>query len=413
MNIWWVISMNEINEIVNQIEERIKSVHIGPFKYGDRDLFLVSQWYPGVWLEHVYDAVIYAKMYPEALYVAVNTIKSFMEKQKDNGQLPCYLSDGNRLDRPKELLTGYSQIQEVVSFARLCLEVCEMANDNELLLEAYNCNVKWDNWLRNNRMTTNRGLIELFFGYDAGHDKSARFNGIAHPGNKRVDGVLQNASCLPDDDGITPMLAVDMNCHFYGTQIALSEMARKLGKTDEAKKWEQNAKKVKENIFLHLFDKDDAFFYDVDRNGNKIKLMSSTILHLFLEKVLDKEEDKDLIDEIYRRHLKNPNEFWTNYPFPSMAICEPSTKNHPAGNCWGYFSQALIALRCTRWMDYYGMDKDFDVICEKWLNAWTNCFHEMKFGQELDPITGKPSICSEWYSACMLFYLYCVKRLNK
>ena len=68
--------------------------------------------------------------------------------------------------------------------------------------------------------------------------------------------------------------------------------------------------------------------------------------------------------------------------------------------------------RCTRWMDDYGFGEDFDYICRKWLEAWTRCFEDMKLGQELDPFTGEPSQCSEWYSSCMLFYLYAAQRLG-
>ena len=56
-------------------------------------------------------------------------------------------------------------------------------------------------------------------------------------------------------------------------------------------------------LFEYCYNEEDAFFYDVDRNGNQRKYKSSTILHLFLEKVLDPEEDKALIARIYHEHL--------------------------------------------------------------------------------------------------------------
>ena len=58
------------------------------------------------------------------------------------------------------------------------------------------------------------------------------------------------------------------------------------------------------------------------------------------------------------------------------------------------------------------MSADFDIVCEKWLKAWSRCYDEFKLGQELDPITGKPSVSSEWYSSSMLFYWYAAKRLH-
>ena len=64
-------------------------------------------------------------------------------------------------------------------------------------------------------------------------------------------------------------------------------------------------------------------------------------------------------------------------------------------------------------MDEYGKQEDLDTICEKWLDAWTNCFDEVEFGQELDPFTGKaPTKLAKWYSSTVLFYLYSAKRLG-
>jgi hypothetical protein len=133
---------------------------------------------------------------------------------------------------------------------------------------------------------------------------------------------------------------------------------------------------------------------------------------LFLEGVLDKNTDKEIIDRIYNEHIKNPNEFWTEYPFPSMAINDPSTKDHKNFNCWGYYTQGLIVLRCSIWMDKYGYSEDYNYILKKWVETWTLHYDDIKFAQEIDPITGEPTKSSEWYSSCMLAYVYAVRRLG-
>jgi len=132
-----------------------------------------------------------------------------------------------------------------------------------------------------------------------------------------------------------------------------------------------------------------------------------------MEGVLDKEEDKELIRELYERHISNPEEFNTPYPYPSMAINDPSCEGHKDFNCWGYYSQGLIALRATLWMDKYGLSSELDRLCEKWLEAWERSYDSFKLGQELDPISGEPTKSSEWYSSTMLFYLYAAERLGK
>ena len=77
-----------------------------------------------------------------------------------------------------------------------------------------------------------------------------------------------------------------------------------------------------------------------------------------------------------------------------------------------YMSMGLIALRSTLWMEKYGFKKEFDHLCEKFVEVWTNHFDEVKLAQEYDPITGVPTKCSEWYSSTMLFYLYAVRRIS-
>ena len=81
-------------------------------------------------------------------------------------------------------------------------------------------------------------------------------------------------------------------------------------------------------------------------------------------------------------------------------------------NSWGYYSQANIALRTTLWMDYYGWKDDCDRLCRIWLDTWLSYFGQRNCAQELDPIDGRPTDCSDWYSSCMVFCLYAAKRLG-
>ena len=156
----------------------------------------------------------------------------------------------------------------------------------------------------------------------------------------------------------------------------------------------------------------NAFVFDGEDGREKLRAVAPDMLRYNYLGVLDKDEDAELIRELYERHISNPEEFATPYPYPSMAICDPSCREHAENNCWGYFSQGLIALRCTLWMDEYGFSEELDRLCKAWVEAWTKHYDTVKFGQELDPITGVPTDCSEWYSSTMLFYLYAVKRLE-
>ena len=392
----------DIKKNYDEVLARLKDKHIGCFRGYSAPVFFISDTYPGIWLEHAYDALFFAKMEPEYLPVAKNTLMLFIDKQKDSGQLPCFVINPAKNDGGFPPV-GYSQTQECVSFARLCYEYWELSGDDEFLVLAFDACEKWVRWQEEKRMTLGTGLMEMFCGYDTGHDNSGRLEGLLYQHSCK-DADAEN---YPEGDPYLPILAPDMNAVFYGSLSALAAMAKALGRKEEEELYAKKAEKVKEKLFRLCYDPDDAFFYDVDRLGNKRKYLSISITNLYCEKVLD----KDVAEEIYQKHLKNEDEFWTPFPFPAMAKSDKSFRQNLPGNSWGFYSQGLTILRLTRWMDHYGKGADFDLILEKWLRQWTYS-ETVRFGQELHPIEGTPSECSAWYSSCMLLYLYGVRRLH-
>ncbi|MBQ7983395.1 MAG: alpha-L-rhamnosidase, partial [Clostridia bacterium] len=317
----------------------------------------------------------------------------FLRHQKPDGQLPCYVW-ANEI--------GYSQIQECVSFGSLCLEAIDQnPDDAALLADCYRGVSAWVGWLREKRMTLGTGLIEMFCGFDTGHDNSGRLYGIKYHGNYNRDGGI----CPPDDDAL-PILAPDMNANFYGNHMALAAMADRLGKPEEAAVWRQEAENIRKKMFELLWDEEDQFFYDADRNGVKRKVRSISITNVLSEGVLD----YDLGNAVYERYLRNPAEFWTAYPFPAVSSGDPRWVQNLPGNSWGFYSQGLTALRTARWMPALGRTDDMEEIMRRWVSAWSGSTTTL-FGQELHPLTGEPSKCSQWYSSCMLYFLRAIRRL--
>lgn len=397
------ININEkyknLEEKVDEISKRFISEHIKTVNKYKEKVIVVSNQYNGIWLEHVYDSIMYGNLFDD-FSIAKNTINLFLDLMNDKGQYPCFIKDKEGV--------GYSQLQECVSFARLGLIVYRKTNDQELLEKLYNGTKKWVDFLYKYRMTLGKGLVEMFVGYDTGHDNSARLDNMKYKTYYSIDGIRQDASIKPDSRGI---IAVDLNCNLYMTLKSLHEMAIILNDSNNIDKYDMLARRIKKNLFKECLSKEDSFFYDRDSNGLR-KYRSSQIFMLFQERVLDKEKDKELIDLIYNKYIKNPKEFYTEYPFPSMSISDPSFKDHKMPNSWGYYSQALIALRCSLWMDYYGYKKEYDHILYKWLDRFIKYYDDMPFGQELDPISGECSGASLNYSTSILLFLYAIRRLK-
>ena len=133
------MNVEKVRDICRRIEKQIEEKNVCYFQGRDKKLFLISENYHGVWLEHVFDSVLYAEMYPQkGIIIAKNTLDLFLTLQKENGQYPCYVWDGARSKLPEKKNIGWAQIQECVSFGQLCLRVIAFSDDKSLPEKCYN-----------------------------------------------------------------------------------------------------------------------------------------------------------------------------------------------------------------------------------------------------------------------------------
>lgn len=385
------MDQQRIQQCCYRILERVRSHHIKKIANSDGPVVYISDTYPGVWMEHIYDSLVWAELTGEN-QVCKNYVKLFIDNQKPDGQLPCYVWHHK---------VGYSQLQECVSFGTLALEAWEKNPDPEFLELIYKACCGWDAWLCANRMKGGHGLVEMYCGYDTGHDNSGRLAGMKYHGN-----ITEDAADYPTDCDVAPLIAPDINANFYGDRMALSRMAELLNLPEEAEAWREKAEAVREKLFEICYDPEDQFFYDVDKHGQMRKIRNISITNVFTEKVLDREQ----LHQIFDRYFRDEKEFGTPYPYPAVSASAPGFGKFYTGNSWGYFCQGNTIMRTRRWMKQYGLEQEYRENMVKWLTAWSEAEHP--FGQELDPFTGLPSECSPWYSTTMLYFLASAKELG-
>ena len=319
--------------------------------------------YQAIWLECApLESLVYGKHAPE---VARATHDAFFHHQRQDGYIPFNIS----INGP-----GAITIQMVVPIAATALETAELIRDESFLAKAYDACTRWDEWLARNRNTRGTGLCELFCQFDTGHDGSPRIAGIP-------------PSC-PDGDaskcpsvGKLPYLAPDLSATVYGGRIALAKMAERLGKPAEAGRWMQKAEEIRQLILKYCYNPEDEFFYDVDADGEFIRIRSDVLTRVFSEHVVE----QDMFDRIYERHIKDPEAFWTPYPLPSVAANDPLFVKRLPQNSWGGAAQALTALRSSRWFYHYGRGEEHAYLMRRWVEAILRCPH---FMQQMNPWTG-------------------------
>jgi hypothetical protein len=342
--------------------------------------------YGGIWLEcGPLEGLVYGKHAPD---VAKACHEIFFHHQRADGYLPCWINS----DR-----AGSHSIQMVVPIAATALETAQLTDDEEFLATAYEACGRWDHWLSLNRDTRETGLCEAFCQFDTGHDGSPRFDGV--PCQCPDD----DASICPDT-GPLPYLAPDLSATVYGGHVALARMAELLEKPGEAGYWRDRAEAIRLLIIKHCYDPEDECFYDVDADGNFVRVRGDILTRVFGEHVVE----QPMFDRIYERHIKNPDAFWTPYPLPSIAADDPAFVKKLPKNSWGGASQALTALRTPRWFEHYGRRKDLQHVMERWVEA---ILAAPDFMQQMNPWTGEFST-SPGYSPAMCVFIDFVDRLG-
>ena len=334
----------------------------------DRTVLFEGGVYQGIWLECApFESVVYGTHAPE---VAKATHEAFFAFQRADGYLPCIIGKNG---------ISTAQIQMVVPIAATALETADLIGDEGFLSRAYDACARWDEWLVRNRNTRGTGLCELFCQFDTGHDGSPRLADIPEecPG--------KDASVCPDNLRASwklPWLAPDLSATVYGGRVALARIADRLGRTGEAGQWQEKAEEIRRLIIEYCYDPEDECFYDVDADGQFVRVRGDVLTRVFSEHVVD----QPLFDRIYDRYIRNPESFWTPYPLPSIAADDPAFVSELPVNSWGGASQALTALRTTRWFDHYGRSEDHRHLMTRWVDAIVACPH---FMQQLNPWTGE------------------------
>jgi len=381
-----------------------------------RPMMIEGAEYPGVWLETApMEGLAYAKLAefvphiagkPSPVEIAFANHMAFFALQREDGQFPAYIWT-------KEV--GYGQIQMEVPIAATAWELVQLTKNEELLRTAYAAYGRWDAWLRRYRNTRKTGLVEGFCTYDTGMDNSPRWAGIPN-------------SC-PDDDArkcppvpSLPRLCPDLSATVYGGRVAMAAMAQELGLKNEADRWLEDAEAIRRLILEKLYCAEDAAFYDLDAQGKFVRVRCDLITRVMGEHVLkmDIASDRRIFDDVWTRQLHNPKAFWTPFPLSSIAIDDPVFVRPIQPDSWGGPSQAVTALRATRWMDYYGKQQDFVHLMRQWVTAiYRSGKLEGEFWEQVDPMTGEFTRKStsdfaieKGYTPTALIYLEFIRRLQ-
>ncbi|MGE5141521.1 MAG: amylo-alpha-1,6-glucosidase, partial [Rudaea sp.] len=244
--------------------------------------------YVGVW---AWDAYFHALAYR---YVdnrlAENQIRILLDHQSEDGMIPDAVHDEgviSTLALPNS--SREVRVTKPPLIAWTALKLHEMSGHRDFLDEIYEPLTRWNRW--------------WFESNDDDRDGVVQYN---HP----------NSSGLDDNplwDVGMPVESPDINTYLVVQLESLAKIAGLLGLEGAAAKWESHAAELTQKMIDHFWDPQAGVFW-ATHDHNRIPTLTPFNLYPLLTGRLPAEMNERLVS-----HLLSPDEFWTEFPIPTVA----------------------------------------------------------------------------------------------
>jgi len=345
--------------------------------------------YLGCWLESTgtINSEILSRFIPS---VAQASFEQFADEQREDGLMPYKLT-----------ATGpvFRQIQLVTPLARSAWNHYKRnGKDREFLRKMYDSLSRYDDWLATYRNTRGSGCVEAFCTFDTGHDLSPRFWHVPNTPH------LGDPAHFHSDSPVLPFLAPDLTANVYCTRKYLSFMAKELGEPEYIlHSWAIKAEQTRQALMTYCYDELDAFFYDLDRHGQFVRVQSDVLLRVLACEV----GDDEFFAESLRRYLLHTRKFFAKYPLTSIAMDDPRFDPSSQYNTWAGTTNFLSLIRAPHAFEYHGRYVELSWLMQPIMSAISRM---TRFSQCISPWTGEEGF-TELYSPAILCVLDFVERL--
>lgn len=252
----------------------------------------------------------YAYLDPES---AQNSQRVFMEQQGKDG-LIAYRHG------PRGAQTYPHKGEPTTSapfFSWINWEIYEVSKDSIFLRDAYNSGVEYLEWLILNRDKDKDGLYE-WGPYGIIENVRDWYNVIFQVSKERYLDI--------DKEDISDELeCLDLSLMIVKEMKSVSKMARELGRSSEAEKWQEHADQLGALINETMWDDESGFYYHVDMKDHSFQFMDRDLkrmeiigfLPLWAE-IVPGERAEKLV-----KHLTDTTKFWRKNGVPTLSADDP------------------------------------------------------------------------------------------
>lgn len=212
-------------------------------------------------------------------------------------------------------------------------KIYEKDHDKEFLKKTVDKIALHHKWLLDNRDNDQDGLISIISPNESGMDELPVFQVAAnYTGEKTAmlhytyrKGDFKNYRHKFNSKKILELDYFNVeellfNTIFIESTRSISRLYLELDKQEESDYFKNVADNCENSLLTKCWDENDEIFYSLYSNNEKMAKVKTvaSLVPLLLDGL-----NGDKIDKLVNNHLLNENEFWTPYPFPSVAKNEP------------------------------------------------------------------------------------------
>jgi glycogen debranching enzyme len=339
---------------------------------------------------------------------AKREIRNFLIAQWENGFLPHIIFWGK-----KKTLPHWAYIESALSirprttsitqppiFPITVETIYKKDQDKEFLKEVLPKLALHHKWLISNRDIDHDGLLSIISPNESGMDElpvfqvAAGYTGLetTHLHYTYRKGDILNHRYRFDSKKILKhdyfnVEELLFNVVFIESSRSLSRLFKVISEPNEEKYFKEIADKSEKSLLSKCWDKKDEIFYSLykkDERFANVKTVAS-LAPLFLDG-LKGEQLKNLVE----KHVLNPDEFYTDYPFPSVSKDEKYYVPHDTP-----FHQVKLLWRgptwiATNWFVVKGLQKHgYNDIAKDVIKKMSKMIEAHGFREYYNPETGE------------------------
>ncbi|UCD23155.1 MAG: hypothetical protein JSW51_08820 [Gemmatimonadota bacterium] len=229
--------------------------------------------------------------------IARGSLLNFLEHQRDDGSLHG------------RIYTNHMQGTDFyhANWGDAVLALDAVVNDVDFLERAYDGLSHYAEWLDRTRDREGCGMYDVVNHFETGQEFMSRYQVVDPDSDIR-------GWC----DGLR-LKGIDVTVYTYQLKKALAVMARVIEREAEAESWLQQADTIGSAITQSMWDPEVGIFSDVDpRSMSRTGIKAGVCFYPLLTDLLD-----DAMVESLITHLRDPDEFGTQFPVPSSSLDDP------------------------------------------------------------------------------------------